>query len=72
VKRAWPFIYAAILFGMIGGLNVITADDHQYSRLAESFLDGKLFLLPRPLNSWADMPRSGSITIPCSAHCPLF
>ena len=39
---------------MIGWLNVITADDHQYSRLAESFLDGKLFLLPRPLNSWAD------------------
>jgi len=60
IKRAWPFFYAALLLGMIGGLNLITADDRQYSRLAASFLEGKLYLLPRPINNWADTaPFSG-------------
>jgi hypothetical protein len=54
IKRAWPFLYAVVLLGMVGGLNLITADDRQYSRLAASFLEGKLYLLPRPLNNWAD------------------
>jgi len=54
MKRAWPFVYAAMLLGVIGWLNFITADDRQYSRLAESFLEGKLFLLPTSPNSWAD------------------
>jgi hypothetical protein len=54
VKRAWRFIYAAMLLGVIGWLNFITADDRQYSRLAESFLDGKLFLLATPPKNWAD------------------
>jgi len=35
-KHIWPFVYAAMLFGMIAWLNFITADDRQYSRLAES------------------------------------
>ena len=43
-----------MLLGVIGWLNFITADDRQYSRLAESFLDGKLFLLATPPKSWAD------------------
>src|SRR5258706_2494053 len=54
MKRSWQFLYAAVLFGTIGRLNFITADDRQYSRLAESFLDGKLFLLATSPNSWAD------------------
>ena len=54
IKRAWPFFYAAMLIGMVGGLNLITTDDRQYSRLAASLLEGKLYLLPRPLNNWAD------------------
>jgi hypothetical protein len=54
MKCAWPFVYAALLFCLIGWLNFITAGDLQYSRLAESFLDRKLFLLPGPITNWAD------------------
>jgi len=54
INNAWLFMYAAALLGMIGWLNFITADDRQFSRLAESFLEGKLYLLPTSLNSWAD------------------
>jgi len=50
----WPFVYAAVLLGMIGMLNFITGDDRQYSRLAESFLEGQLSLLPASPNGWAD------------------
>jgi hypothetical protein len=50
----WPFLYAAILFAVIGWLNFITADDRQYSRLAEAFLAGSLELLPRADNNWAE------------------
>ena len=54
LSHPWPFLYAAVLLGMVGWLNLITADDRQYSRLAESFLEGRLSLLPTALNSWAD------------------
>lgn len=54
MKHTWPFVYAAMLLGVIGWLNFNAADDQQYSRLAESFLEGKLFLLPTSPNSWAD------------------
>ena len=47
-KHIWPFVYTALLFGMLGWLNFITADNRQYSRLAEAFLEGKLFLLSTP------------------------
>jgi hypothetical protein len=43
INRAWPFVYAAVLLGMIGWINFISVDDRQFRRLAESFLDGKLF-----------------------------
>jgi hypothetical protein len=48
VRCGWPFVYAAVLFALIGWLNFITPDDRQYSRLAESFLSGKLDLLSIP------------------------
>ena len=48
VRCGWPFVYAAILFALIAWLNFITPDDRQYSRLAESFLSGKLYLLSIP------------------------
>jgi hypothetical protein len=54
MKRAWPFVYAAVLLGMIGWLNFITADDRHYSELAESFLEGKLFFVSRPPAGWGD------------------
>ena len=54
IKRTWPFVYAALLFGLIGWLNFITPGDRQHIRLAESFLERKLFLLPGPLTNWAD------------------
>ena len=42
------FVYAAVLLALIGWLNFITPDDRQYSRLAESFLAGKTYLLSVP------------------------
>jgi hypothetical protein len=54
LHRIWPFLYAAILFAIIGWLNIITADDRQYSSLTDTFLAGKLDLLPRPGHHWAD------------------
>ena len=54
INSAWLFMYAAVLLGMIGWLNFITADDRQFSRLAESFLEGKLYLFPSSLETWAD------------------
>jgi hypothetical protein len=54
LHRIWPFLYAAILFAIIGSLNIITADDRQYSSLTDAFLAGKLELLPRPGHNWAD------------------
>ena len=54
IECAWPFAYAALLFGVIGWLNFVTADDRQYSALAESFLKGKLFFLPESRSGWAD------------------
>jgi hypothetical protein len=47
-------VYAAILFAFIGSLNFITADDKQYSSLAEAFLAGKLDLISMPGANWAD------------------
>jgi len=52
----WLFVYAAALFALIGWLNFITPDDRQYSRLAESFLAGKLYLL--------SIPQAGADTAP--------
>ena len=54
LHRIWPFVYATILFALIGWLNFIAADDRQYSGLTEAFLAGQLDLLPRPGNNWAD------------------
>jgi hypothetical protein len=54
IKRAWPFMYAALLLGTIGWLNFVTGDDQQYRRLAESLLQGKLSLSVTPLKGWAD------------------
>ena len=54
IECAWPFAYAALLFGVIGWLNFVTADDRQYSALAESFLKGKLFFLAESRSGWAD------------------
>lgn len=54
MKRSWPLAYAAFLFGLIGLLNFMTPGDHQYRRLAEAFLAGKLSLLPDPMSNWAD------------------
>jgi len=50
----WPFVYAAVLFALIGWLNLLTADDKQYSGLAEAFLSGKLELISPPRDNWAD------------------
>jgi hypothetical protein len=50
----WPFVYAAILLALIGWLNLVTADDLQYSRLTDAFLLGRLDLVPKPGNNWAD------------------
>jgi len=55
-KNRWLFLYAALLFGLIGWLNCTTADDRQYSRLAESFLAGQLQLL--------SVPQAGADTAP--------
>jgi hypothetical protein len=52
--RIWPFLYAAILFAVIGWLNFITADDRQYSSLTDAFRAGRLDLLPRSDGKWAD------------------
>jgi hypothetical protein len=54
LRRLCPLLYAALLFLVIGWLNFITADDQQYSRLAESLLAGRLDLPPRTANNWAD------------------
>jgi len=50
----WPFVYAAVLFALIGWLNLLTADDKQYSSLAEAFLSWKLELISPPRDNWAD------------------
>lgn len=52
--NAAPFVYAAHLFGMLAWLNFNTSDDRHYSWLAESFLKGKLVLLPSSPINWAD------------------
>ena len=49
-----PFVYAAHLFGMLAWLNFNTSDDRHFSWLAESFLKGKLVLLPSSPINWAD------------------
>jgi hypothetical protein len=54
MKKAWPLAYGAILLGMLAWLNVMVADDQQYSRLAASFLSGNLFLDATGPNKWAD------------------
>jgi hypothetical protein len=69
ITRAWPFLYGAMLFGLIGWLNFITTDDHQYGRLAASFLEGKLYLVPSPLKNWADTAPFGGYHY--SALAPL-
>ena len=53
-QKLIPVVYAAILFAFIGSLNFITADDKQYSSLAEAFLAGKLDLISMPGANWAD------------------
>ncbi len=53
-KHTWPFVYAAVLFGMLGWLHLISQDDRGYRRLAESFLQGKLFFVSMPPNTWGD------------------
>jgi hypothetical protein len=52
--RVLPFMYAAHLFAMLAWLNFNTSNDRHFSWLAESFLQGKLVLLPRSPVSWAD------------------
>jgi hypothetical protein len=52
--RVLPFLYAAHLFAMLAWLNFNTSDDRHFSRLAESFLQWQLILLPSSPVSWAD------------------
>ncbi|MGZ8443955.1 MAG: hypothetical protein ACXWX7_17915 [Candidatus Binatia bacterium] len=54
IKFTWSYVYAAVLFGIIGYLNFITGDDRNYSRLAEAFLQGKLFFVSMPPSTWGD------------------
>jgi hypothetical protein len=49
-----PFLYAAVLLGVLAWLNFNTSDDRHFSWLAESFLQWKLVLLPNSPISWAD------------------
>jgi len=60
VRCGWLFVYAAALCALIGWLNFITPDDRQYSRLADSFLAGKLYLL--------SIPQAGADTAPFEGH----
>ena len=52
--RIFPFIYAMVLFALVGWLNLATADDKQYSSLTEAFIAGKLELISPPRENWAD------------------
>ena len=52
--RVLPFAYAAHSFAMLAWLNFTTSNDRHFSWLAESFLQGKLALLPSSPVSWAD------------------
>jgi hypothetical protein len=52
--RVLPFMYAAHLFFVLAWLNFNTSNDRHFSWLAESFLQGKLVLLPSSPVSWAD------------------
>lgn len=52
--RIFPFVYAMILFALIGWLNLATADDKQYSSLTEAFIAGRLELISPPRDNWAD------------------
>lgn len=54
MRPPWLIIYSALLLALVGWLNLITADDHQFSRLAEAFLSGQLNLLPNASNTWND------------------
>lgn len=54
MTRPWPLIYAAILFGLIGWLNLIAGPEAYNSGLAESFLAGKLHFLSQPAKGWGD------------------
>lgn len=60
MRCGWLFVYAAVLFALIGSLNFFTPDDRQYSGLAESFLAGKLYLL--------SIPPAGADTAPFEGH----
>jgi hypothetical protein len=53
-KRVLPFVCAAHLFGVLAWLNLNTSDDRHFSRLAESFLQWRLVLLPSSVMSWGD------------------
>ena len=52
--RVLPFLYATTLFAMLAWLNLNTSNDRHFSWLAESFLQGKLVLLPSSPINWAD------------------
>ena len=54
IKHVSSFMYAAPLFGVIAWLNFNTSDDRQFSRLAESFLEWELVLVPTTPESWRD------------------
>jgi len=53
-SHIWPFLYATILFALIGSLNLATVDDKQYSSLTQAFIAGKLELISPPRDNWAD------------------
>ncbi|HUC98740.1 MAG TPA: hypothetical protein VMR88_09670 [Candidatus Polarisedimenticolaceae bacterium] len=54
ITRVLPFVCAVHLFGVLAWLNLNTSDDQHTSRLAESFLQWKLVLLPSVPMSWGD------------------
>lgn len=49
-----PFVCGAMLFGIIGRLNLLAGPDGHHSGLAEAFLAGKLHFLARPPGGWGD------------------
>jgi hypothetical protein len=52
-RSALPFILAAVLIGLLAGFNSLFDDAPQYRVLAESFFQGKLYLVSMP-DGWGD------------------
>lgn len=65
LKFSVPFVYASLLLAVVAGLNGLTPDDQQYSRLAQAFLSAQLGLPPNQHGTWSDTaPLNGNYYSP--------